>query len=275
MTDIIEIKDLFRCFIEKKQHFHAVDKISINVKKGECLGIVGESGCGKSTLARMIAGILPPTSGQILIDGVDIWALSNKEKREFQRNVQMVYQDPLSSFSPRMTIGQYICEPRINYDKVKRDVAMKEAKELMKAVELPEEFLSRLPHQLSGGQLQRVAIARALAISPKVLICDEATSALDVSIQKQILTLLLKLRKERDITCIFIGHDLAVVQEISDEIMVMYHGKMVEVIKSELLLDECKHDYTKLLLNSCFDIYCDQNCNIETSDREDLFITAE
>lgn len=271
MNDIIQIKNLSKRFAGKNQNFFAVKNININVKKGECLGIVGESGCGKSTLARMIAGILPPSSGQILIDGVDIWALSRKDKQKFQRNVQMVYQDPLSSFSPRMTIGQYICEPRMNYDKVKRDVAMDEAKELMTAVELPVEFLNRLPHQLSGGQLQRVAIARALAISPKILICDEATSALDVSIQKQILTLLLKLRKERDITCVFIGHDLAVVQEISDEIMVMYHGETVEVIKSDLLLDECKHDYTKLLLNSCFDIYCDQNCNIQKVDREDLF----
>lgn len=260
----IVIEHLSRTFVEGKKQFHAVKDIHTTVEKGQCLGIVGESGCGKSTLARMIAGILRPTSGRVLVNDVDLWALSPKEKRKFQRNIQMVYQDPLSSFSPRMTIGDYICEPRINYDKVSKAVAMEEAKDLLRAVELPEAFLTRLPHQLSGGQLQRVAIARALAISPEVLICDEATSALDVSIQKQILTLLLKLRKERNLTCLFICHDLAVVQEVSDQIMVMYWGEMVEVVDSENLVEGCTHDYTKLLLNSCFDVYGDQNREIPT-----------
>ncbi len=266
MSKAIVIEHLSRTFTEGKTHCHAVKDLSVTIEKGQCLGIVGESGCGKSTLARMIAGTLPPSGGKIFINGVDFWGLSPKEKRKFQRNIQMVYQDPLSSFSPRMTIGQYICEPWMNYDKVSRDTAMAEVRELLKAVELPEEFLTRLPHQLSGGQLQRVAIARALAISPQVLICDEATSALDVSIQKQILTLLLKLRKERNLTCLFIGHDLAVVQEISDEIMVMYFGEKVELIDSEHLVEGSTHDYTKLLLNSCFDVYGDQNREIISSE---------
>lgn len=263
MDNAITLTNLCKNFPQgKKDLFHAVKNVNVTVEKGQCLGIVGESGCGKSTLAKMVVGTLPPSSGSVVIHGVDIWAQTPKEKQANQRNIQMVYQDPISSFSPRMTIGQYLCEPRINYDKVSKEVALEEAKDLLKGVELPEEFLSRKPHQLSGGQLQRVAIARALAISPEVLICDEATSALDVSIQKQILELLHKLRKERNLTCLFIGHDLAVVQEISDKIIVMYYGEVVEEIASEDLVDHCKHDYTKLLLNSCFDVYADQNQEI-------------
>lgn len=259
MYNAIVAKNLSRSFVENKGQFHAVKDVSFTLEKGKCLGIVGESGCGKSTLIRMVTGILAPSSGQVLVHDVDIWALSAKEKRAFQRNIQMVYQDPLSSFSPRMTIGQYICEPRINYDKVSRTVAMGEAKELLKAVELPEEFLTRLPHQLSGGQLQRVAIARAIAISPEVLICDEATCALDVSIQKQILDLLKRLIKERNLTCLFICHDLAVVQDISDEILVMRNGEVMEHIASDDLVDGSTHPYTKLLIASCFDVYGDRN----------------
>lgn len=260
MPDAIQIKNLTKDFVQgKKERFQAVKNVSVSVEEGQCLGIVGESGCGKSTLAKMIVGTLPPTSGQVLIHGVDIWAQSPKEKQANQRNIQMVYQDPLSSFSPRMSIGTYLCEPRINYDKISKEQAMEEAKMLLESVELPEEFLGRKPQELSGGQLQRVAIARALAISPKVLICDEATSALDVSIQKQIIQLLLKLRKERNVTCLFIGHDLAVVQEVSDKVMVMYLGEVVEEISSYDLVDHCKHDYTKQLLGSCFDVYGEQN----------------
>lgn len=258
MYNAIVAENISRSFVENKGKFHAVKNVSFTLEKGKCLGIVGESGCGKSTLIRMVTGILPPSSGRVLVHGVDIWSLTAKEKQKFQRNIQMVYQDPLSSFSPRMTIGQYICEPRINYDKVNRKVALEEAKELLKAVELPEEFITRLPHQLSGGQLQRVAIARAIAISPEVLICDEATCALDVSIQKQILDLLKRLIKERNLTCLFICHDLAVVQDISDEILVMRNGEVMEHIQSDNLVDGFTHPYTKLLIDSCFDVYGDQ-----------------
>ncbi|OOB77749.1 MAG: hypothetical protein BEN19_01255 [Epulopiscium sp. Nuni2H_MBin003] len=200
--------------------------------------------------------------GEIIINGTNFWKLDKKGKREFHKKVQMVYQDPLSSFSPRMKIGEYICEPRINYDKINKELAREEAIELLKAVDLPKEFMDRYPHQLSGGQLQRVAIARALAISPEILICDEATSALDVSIQKQILELFHKIQKEKNLTCLFICHDLAVVNSITDKVIVMYKGELVEEIETQFLITSPKQEYTKLLLNSSFDIYCDQNKEI-------------
>ena len=262
MSNQIVVKNLNQIFKEGKKHFHAVNNVSFSVEKGQCLGIVGESGSGKSTLAKMILGTLKPTSGEIQIDTINFWALSKKEKRNFHKKVQMIYQDPLSSFSPRMKIGEYICEPRINYDKISKEEAIKEAKDLLKAVELPEDFMDRYPHQLSGGQLQRVAIARALAIHPEVLICDEATSALDVSIQKQILVLLNKIQRERHLTCLFICHDLAVVKNISDKIIVMYNGQVVEELKSSELVTKATHKYTKQLLASSFDVYCDQTKEI-------------
>ncbi len=266
MSIHIEVKNLNQCFKDDGKSFHAVKDVSFNVEKGECLGIVGESGSGKSTVVRMILGVLKPTSGEILINGVNFWQLSAKEKKLAYKNVQMVYQDPLSSFSPRMKIGEYICEPRINYDKISKQQAREEAIKLLADVELPAEFMDRYPHQLSGGQLQRVAIARALAISPEVLICDEATCALDVSIQKQILDLLLKIKKERELTCLFICHDLAVVKAVSDNIAIMYKGELLEQLPATELVSQSTHKYTKQLINSSFDIYCDQTKEIEIAE---------
>lgn len=198
----------------------------------------------------------------MILNGEDYTELTGKKKREFRRNIQMVFQDPLSSFSPRMKIGTYLCEPRRNYDGISKSEAIKEAEELLEKVGLPREFVLRYPHELSGGQLQRVAIARAIAIKPELLICDEATGALDVSIQNQIARLLVELVEEQNMGCIFIGHDLALVRSVTQRIAVMYLGRMVELLDSEDLEQKCCHPYTKALLNSVFDVYCDQKAEI-------------
>ena len=240
-----------------------MNRVSFSLKKGECLGIVGESGCGKSTLARMIAGIIDATEGSILLEDVDYTKLKGRQKREFRRNIQMVFQDPLSSFSPRMKVGTYLMESRRNFDGIRKEEGLKEARVLLQEVGLPPEFTDRYPHELSGGQLQRVAIARAISIQPKLLICDEATGALDVSIQNQIAELLVHLVEEKEIGCLFIGHDLALVRSVSQRIAVMYLGRIVEVLESETLASKAVHPYTQMLLGSVFDVYCDQNEEIE------------
>lgn len=200
---LLEVSHVNKEFPVKKQRLHAVSDVSFVLHKGELLGIVGESGCGKSTLAKMLVGSLPVSSGKMELSGVDYAALKGKEKRAFRRKIQMVFQDPLSSFSPRMKIGIYLAEPRRNYDKVSKQQAFAEAEQLLEKVGLPRDFLVRYPHELSGGQLQRVAIARALAIHPELLICDEATGALDVSIQNQIAKLLVELVREQNMGCFY------------------------------------------------------------------------
>jgi oligopeptide/dipeptide ABC transporter ATP-binding protein len=265
---LLNIAHVYKDFVIKKKTLHAVSDVCLEIFKGEILGIVGESGCGKSTLAKMVSGLLLPTSGTITLNGIDYTKLKGKDKRNFRRNIQMVFQEPLSSFSPRMKIGTYLCEPRINYDHISKTKAFDEAKKLLEQVSLPAEFINRYPHELSGGQLQRVAIARAIAISPELLICDEATGALDVSIQKQIAQLLVKLVREQNIGCLFIGHDLALVRSVSHRIAIMYLGKIMEIIDSENLEEECIHPYTKALLNSVFDVYCNQDECVELLEGE-------
>ena len=180
----------------------------------------------------------------------------------------MVFQDPLSSFSPRMKVGTYLMESRRNFDGISKENGLKEARKLLLEVGLPEDFVNRYPHELSGGQLQRVAIARAISIQPKLLICDEATGALDVSIQNQIAKLLVKLVEEKQISCLFIGHDLALVRSVSQRIAVMYLGRIVEILESETLAVKAVHPYTKMLLGSVFDVYCDQNEEIAAAKGE-------
>ena len=238
---LLEVSHVNKEFPVKKQRLHAISDVSFALHKGELLGIVGESGCGKSTLAKMLVGSLPVSSGKMELSGVDYAALKGKEKRAFRRKIQMVFQDPLSSFSPRMKIGTYLAEPRRNYDKVSKQQAFAEAEQLLEKVGLPRDFLVRYPHELSGGQLQRVAIARALAIHPELLICDEATGALDVSIQNQIAKLLVELVREQNMGCIFIGHDLALVRSVTQRIAVMYLGRIVELLDSEDLAVSCRH----------------------------------
>ena len=251
---LLEVSHVSKVFPVKKQQLRAVSDVSFSISRGEILGIVGESGCGKSTLAKILVGSLPVSEGKMILNGEDYTQLNGKEKRKFRRNIQMVFQDPLSSFSPRMKIGTYLCEPRRNYDGISKKEAMKEAEELLEKVGLPKEFVLRYPHELSGGQLQRVAIARAIAIQPALLICDEATGALDVSIQNQIARLLVELVEEQNMGCIFIGHDLALVRSVTQRIAVMYLGRIVELLDSENLEQKCCHPYTKALLNSIFDV---------------------
>lgn len=256
---LLEVSHVSRRFSVKKQELRAVSDVSFTLTSGELLGIVGESGCGKSTLAKMIVGSLPVSEGSLKLNGEEYTNLSGRDKRSFRRKIQMVFQDPLSSFSPRMKIGAYLCEPRRNYDRLRREDAMREAEDLLEQVGLPRDFAQRYPHELSGGQLQRVAIARAIAIRPELLVCDEATGALDVSIQKQIAELLVRLIEVQNIGCIFIGHDLAFVRSVTQRIAVMYLGRIVELISSEDLEAECRHPYTLALLGSIFDVYCNQS----------------
>ena len=247
------LKGLTKTFpVGKHDHLRAVRSVDLTLHRGESLGIVGESGCGKSTIARMVAQLTEVTDGQILFEGRDVTRLSRSQRRELWRNVQMVFQDPYSVFSPRMTVGDFLTEGLVHFGIASRSRAREMLPELLGRVELPAELAERLPHQLSGGQQQRVVIARALSIRPKLLILDEATSALDVSVQRQILKLLMRLKGEMDLTMLFIGHDLAVVRSVTDRIAVMYAGQLVEELPGEGLREQASHPYTRRLLGSVF-----------------------
>lgn len=231
----------------------AVDGISLSIKKGEILGLVGESGCGKSTLSRTIMQLIPSTSGDIILEGLNLTRLGKGEVRKHRLDFQMIFQDPYASLNPRMTIYSTLAEALIQrkpqLGKKKSDL-MDAVVALMERVGLNPSFMKKYPHEFSGGQRQRIAIARALAPEPKLIIADEPVSALDVSIQSQILNLLLKLRDELDLTMIFISHDLSVVRYLSDNIAVMFKGKIVEYGDAERVFNEPEHDYTKKLLDA-------------------------
>ena len=250
MENVLTIKNLSKNFNKVK----ALDNVSFELKKGEILGIVGESGSGKSTLAKVITRIVKPDGGSILFKGEDFTKLNSAKLREYRKNVQMVFQNPNSTFSPRMNIGDFLCEGMLNFKLASKKEALKKAKEYLELVKLPTDIMERLPHQLSGGQLQRVVIARALTLSPEVLIYDEATAALDVSVQQDVLKLMYDLRKSCDNAVIFICHDLAAVRLVADRIIVMYNGKIVEIVESRNLLSESKEEYTKKLLGSVFEV---------------------
>ena len=250
MENVLAIKNLSKNFNKVK----ALDNVSFELKKGEILGIVGESGSGKSTLAKIITRIVKPDGGSILFKGEDFTKLNSAKLREYRKNVQMVFQNPNSTFSPRMNIGDFLCEGMLNFKLANKKEALKKAKEYLELVKLPTDIMERLPHQLSGGQLQRVVIARALTLSPEVLIYDESTAALDVSVQQDVLKLMYDLRKSCDNSVIFICHDLAAVRLVADRIIVMYNGKIVEIVDSKNLLSESKEEYTKKLLGSVFEV---------------------
>ena len=247
--DLLIIENISKTFkVDKNKELQALKNINIKLKKGECIGIVGESGCGKSTLARIIVGIERKTSGKIIFDNKEIEGISKT------KDIQMIFQNPLSSFNPRMKIVDYMWEPLRNYFKLSKKDSIPFIKKSLIDVGLDENALEKYPHEFSGGQLQRITIARAIIIKPKLIVCDEITSALDVSVQKQILELLKKLQKDLDLSYLFIGHDLAVVQDISQKIVVMYMGEIVEELDSIDLKSKAKHPYTKLLLNSVFEV---------------------
>lgn len=250
MEAILKVSDLTKMFENRKKiEFYAVDHVSFQVMPGQTVGIVGESGSGKSTLAKLLCCLEEPTEGQIRLCGQEIGKRKGKKRREMYRKLQMVFQDPVSSFDPRRTLGDGIGESLRNHG-MSREEARKRVELLLEQCGLPEEFAGRYPHEVSGGQCQRAAIARALAIEPQLLICDEATSALDVTVQKQIMELLDRMRKEKKLTILFICHNLALVQSFCDQILVMKQGKIVEEGKPEEVIRHPQHAYTKQLVES-------------------------
>ena len=227
----------------------AVDDVSFTIEPGTTVGLVGESGSGKSTIGKTILKLVPATAGQILFDGRDILPMSENEFRPLRREVQMIFQDPFGSLNPRHTIFQIVGEAlEIHFPAMNRSERRDRVNELMKQVGLKPEMMERYPHEFSGGQRQRIGIARALAVKPEFIVCDEPVSALDVSVQAQIVNLLQDLQDELGLTYLFIAHDLAVVEHISDHVLVMYHGKIVESAPAEQIYENPRHDYTKKLL---------------------------
>jgi peptide/nickel transport system ATP-binding protein len=250
VLELIDVRRTFtvtRGLFKGKRNLHAVNGVSLRIQKGDVLGLVGESGCGKTTLARILLGLLPPSSGEILIDGK---ALKKEERRSIARKIQPVFQDPYSSLNPRKTVGSIVSLP-LRVHKVGDSSAWRgKVEEILDLVGLPKRVLHSYPGQLSGGQRQRVAVARALIMRPEVVICDEPTSSLDVSVQAQILNLLISLRRELGLTYLLISHNLAVVEHLATRVAVMYLGRIVEEAETDRIFRKPRHPYTKALLES-------------------------
>lgn len=248
----IEIKNLKKYFGTPNGVLHAVDNVSMNIERGTTMGIVGESGCGKSTLGKTLMRLHPATSGQVLVDGVDIVGMKPREYyKHYLPKIQMIFQDPYASLDPRMTVNQLIAEPLVT-NKVIRNKKMldKKVDELMELTGLASRVKNSYPHELDGGRRQRIGIARALSLEPEFIVCDEPVSALDVSIQAQVLNLLKDLQREKNLTYMFITHDMSVVKHISDEIAVMYLGQVIEKCSSKELFVQTLHPYSKALLSA-------------------------
>jgi oligopeptide/dipeptide ABC transporter ATP-binding protein len=237
-------------FLAKREHVHAVDDVSFTVRRGETFGIVGETGCGKSTLGRSVARLHDITSGRIVFDGRDISKISQRSMRPLRREIQMIFQDPMGSLNPRRRVGSIIGDPFAIHRTATGTERKRRVQELMERVGLNPEHYNRFPAEFSGGQRQRIGVARALAFQPKLVICDEPVSALDVSIQAQVINLLADLQKEFGLTYIFIAHDLSVVRHVSNNVAVMYLGKMTEIAPADDLFDAPRHPYTGALLSA-------------------------
>ena len=248
---LIETKHLKKYFKTKHGLLHAVDDVSLTIDKNETLGVVGESGCGKSTLGRVILGLLPATDGEVTYDGENIWSGNGKKKDFVYNEMQMIFQDPFSCLNPRLSIHDLIAEPMIVRKLVKNKEEMRErVLALMDLVGLSDRYVNTYPHELDGGRRQRVGIARALALNPKFIVCDEPVSALDVSIQAQILNLIMDLQDKKGLSYMFITHNLCVVKHISTNIMVMYMGQVVEYTSKEALFEKQFHPYSQALLSA-------------------------
>jgi oligopeptide/dipeptide ABC transporter ATP-binding protein len=255
--DLLVVKNLQTWFPIRKGFFSkivgyvkAVDDVSFTIKKGETLGLVGESGCGKTTTGRSILRLIEPTGGTVMFDGKDITKMPKDDLRKLRKDMQIIFQDPFSSLNPRLTIGQMLREVLEVHEIAKGDEAQKQVGDLLEIVGLRKQYYNRYPHEFSGGQRQRIGIARALAVKPKFIVCDEPVSALDVSIQSQIINLLMDLQKEFGLTYLFISHSLSVVEHISDSVAVMYLGKIAEIADYKDLYENPKHPYTEALLSA-------------------------
>ena len=253
---ILQVEGLTKYFpipgklFERPAQLHAVENMSFNVYKGKTLGIVGESGSGKSTVARLILKLLPATSGRVLYEGKDILPLRERDSRFVRQQLQMIFQDPYASLDPRFKIGYTLEEPLKEHKIVPREQMHEVVGDMLEKVGLQREIVSRFPHEVSGGQRQRINIARALLMNPRIIICDEAVSALDVSVQAQVLNLFNQLKWEFDLTYLFISHDLSVVKFVSDTIIVMYMGEMMEMASTEDLFRNPVHPYTQALISA-------------------------
>lgn len=252
---ILEINHLTKKFpVDDGRMLTACNDITLRAYEGKTLGIIGESGCGKSTLVRTLLRIHPATSGEVIFEGHDLLKSKGEQLRQDRRKIQMVFQDPTAAFNPKMLVKDILTEPLKNYGLIKSSEVDAKAAELLEMVELPVEFKDRYPHSMSGGQRQRLGIARALSLEPKIVVCDEATSALDVSVQETVCELLCKLQKEKNITYLFIAHDLGLVDLMCHQVAVMYLGNVVEWMETGRIADHCKHPYTQALLRAVFKV---------------------
>ena len=258
MNDLLlDINDLVKSFPLKKTKFfqdtpyvYAVNGVSFSLKRGETLGLVGESGCGKTTAGRAILRLIEPTSGSIKFEGQNVARFREHELKKFRRNAQMIFQDPFASLNPRMTVGDIVGEPLLVHRMGTRAQRTDQVAEVLEKVGLEADYMKRFPHEFSGGQRQRIGIARVLTLNPKLIIADEPVSALDVSIQAQIINLLVNLQDERHLSYLFVSHDLAVVEHISDRVAIMYLGKIVEIAPSQFIYSDPRHPYTQALLSA-------------------------
>lgn len=252
---ILEINHLTKKFsVDGGKMLTACNDITLRAYEGKTLGIIGESGCGKSTLVRTLLRIHPATAGEVIFEGHDLLKSKGEQLRQDRRKIQMVFQDPTAAFNPKMLVKDILTEPLKNYGLIKNSEVDAKAAELLEMVELPVEFKDRYPHSMSGGQRQRLGIARALSLEPKIIVCDEATSALDVSVQETVCELLCKLQKEKNITYLFIAHDLGLVDLMCHQVAVMYLGNVVEWLETGRIAEHCRHPYTQALLRSVFKV---------------------
>ncbi len=266
---VLEIKNLTKKFpVDGGKFLTACDNITLTAYEGRTLGIIGESGCGKSTLVRCLLGIQSTTSGEAIFNGKDILKAKGEEKRQNRKLIQMVFQDPNAAFNPKMLVKDILTEPLKNFGMIKNSEVDAKAAELLEMVELPASFKDRYPHSMSGGQRQRLGIARALALEPKIIVCDEATSALDVSVQEKVCELLCKLQREKNITYLFIAHDLGLVDLMCHQVAVLYLGNVLEWMETGRIGEHCMHPYTRSLMKAVFKVAADEHYKIEPLEGE-------